>query len=408
MSLYHNSKQKIRNITRSIDVLMDGDFPLNSGVKALQKLRSVFEDLERKIERAEKIKDIAAGRQLSYLLNLKIYQILPILGFILRSTNVRNSFELLEPLQTITDSVLQGKPQLLLSSEWEYVPFAYPQSLDDLKSFVLIGMPASEAASALLLPLAGHELGHAVWRNRGIGAGVLAALQERCKKKYDDKIDDFRKHYPKYNQNDIEYRELFPESIAASVDIALFQSEELFCDMFAYAVFGESYVYAFSYILAPGSERNVNTKYPSNSTRLNIIHDIAIAEGVNIPNSESLEFRANKVDSARKDRFVYRISEEIVTEIVPRLWSIVVELITIGNILRPSITMRQKHLKEYQMGIPPSDPVSLGDIVNAGWHRYLQLIGERIPEADIAKKIDHLNEMILKTVEVLEFRHRTA
>jgi hypothetical protein len=85
---------------------------------------------------------------------------------------VRNAFELLDPLQSIVDEVLQGRPELLLSSEWDYVPFAYPQSLDDLRSFVLIGLPASEAASALLLPLAGHEIGHAVWRNLGIGGSV--------------------------------------------------------------------------------------------------------------------------------------------------------------------------------------------------------------------------------------------
>ncbi len=145
MSLYHNSKQKIRNIQRTIDALLDGDFPLSSGRQALNKFRDVFTKLDKKLDRAVALKDQVAERQLAHNVSVKVYQSLPLLGFILRSTNVRNAFELLDPLQNIADAVLQGKPQLLLSSEWDYVPFAYPQSLEDIKSFVLIGMPASES-----------------------------------------------------------------------------------------------------------------------------------------------------------------------------------------------------------------------------------------------------------------------
>src|SRR5262249_36056001 len=161
--------------------------------------------------------------------------VLPILGFILRSTNVRNAFELLDPLQVLADATLQGKPQLLLSSEWDYVPFAYPQSLDDLKSFVLIGLPASEAASALLVPLAGHELGHAVWRNRGIEGGAHATLQYRCEELYKRNFEEFKRQFPDYDANDMVHKELLPEAIAQSVEYAVFQAEELFCDLFAYA-----------------------------------------------------------------------------------------------------------------------------------------------------------------------------
>ena len=137
MSLFHNSKQKLKNIQRTIDGLLDGDFPLSSGQNALNKLKVVFSDLELKLNRAHNLSDHAAERQLSSFVSLKIYQTLPILGFILRSTNVRNAFELLDPFQTISDSILNGNPQILLSSEWDYVPFAYPQSLEGLRDFVL-------------------------------------------------------------------------------------------------------------------------------------------------------------------------------------------------------------------------------------------------------------------------------
>ena len=114
--------------------------------------------------------------------------------------------------------------------------------MEDLRSFVLIGLPASEAATALLVPLAGHELGHAVWRNRGIVGSAHATLQSRCEKLYEQNMPEFRRHFPDYDPGDIVSKELLPEAIAESVELAVFQAEEVFCDLFAYAVFGESYL----------------------------------------------------------------------------------------------------------------------------------------------------------------------
>jgi hypothetical protein len=158
MSLFHNSKHKLKNIYRTIDRLDGSDFPIRSGSRALQKLRAAFVNLEKKLDRVHRAKDQVAIAEVANNINIRALQALPILGFVLRSTNVRNAFELLEPLQTIAEEAMQGSPALILSSEWDYIPFAYPQSLEDLKSFVFIGLPATEAASALLIPIAGHEI----------------------------------------------------------------------------------------------------------------------------------------------------------------------------------------------------------------------------------------------------------
>ena len=308
MSLYYNAKQKLRNIKRTIDKLLDGDFPLSSGRNALTTLREFFSELENKVDRAYLLHDKDSERHLANIVSVKVYQSLPILGFILRSTNVRNAFEFLDPLQDIADAILQPKPQLLLSSEWDYVPFAYPQSLEDLQSFVLIGMPASEAASALLVPLAGHELGHAVWRNRGVGGGAHAELQSSCEQLYNEHLGEFKKHFRDYDPNKMFYNQMLPEAIALSVEYAAFQAEELFCDMFAYAIFGESYLYAFSYILAPGSVRLPGSKYPSYKTRISVLRNIQ-AEGVVLPDMASLEFVDVAAQRNPKERFVVKMAE---------------------------------------------------------------------------------------------------
>ncbi len=408
MPLYHSSKQKVRNIQRTIDSLLDGDFPLAAGRKALEKLRLIFRNLDEKLDRAHRVDDGAAERQYAQLVNLKVYQTLPILGFILRSTNVRNAFELLDPLQQIASKALQGKPQLLLSSEWDYVPFAYPQNLDDLRSFILIGMPASESSSALLIPLAGHELGHAVWRNRGIGGGVSARVQERCIELYNaDRNAGFRKHFPSYDPNDILAKELFPEAIALSVRYAAFQAEELFCDMFAYALFGESFLYAFSYILAPGSGRVAGSKYPSHRTRINVLTQIASNERVDVPRIEALQFADELPRNDPQERYIVRIAETTVAEIIPSLWERVKQIVSEEQICRPEDERAQKHLTEFRLGIPAHSPKCIGDVINAGWKFYKELQRTCKPKADISPAtVDALNEMVLKTIEVLEFRRR--
>jgi hypothetical protein len=404
MSLYHNSKHKLRNLYRTIDALLDGDFPISSGKNALYKLREIFEEQEKRLDRAKRLADNQTERQIANIVNIKIYQTLPILGFILRSTNVRNAFELLDPLQHLADAVLQGRPQLLLSCEWDYVPFAYPQSLEDLRSFVLIGLPASEAATALLIPLAGHELGHAVWRNRGVGGSAIGILQDRCEQSFRNNMPEFNKYFPEYDAADIVYREVLPETIVKTVEYAVFQAEEIFCDMFAYAVFGESYLHAFSYILAPGSGRSRTSMYPSYSMRISVLKDVAAKEGVHLPGTDALDFIDERPRQNPRDRFIARMAEKSVTELISELWQNLTSLLSAGTVPRPNPTLSARHLREFRIGIPAHQPVCLGDIINAGWAYYGEL--QSLSESEIAVKTDYLNEMVLKTIEVLEYRRR--
>lgn len=404
MSLLHNSKHKLRNIYRTIDRLDGSDFPLRSGSGALFRLRQAFAKLEKNLDRAVRAKDASAIRQVASNINLKVYQALPILGFILRSTNVRNAFELLEPLQSISEAAMQGSPALILSSEWDYVPFAYPQSLDDLKSFVLIGLPASEAASALLVPIAGHEIGHAVWRNRGIEGSVVATIQYHCEEVYNQNLQRFRRVFVDYREDDIVAREILPEAIAESVGYAVRQAEEIYCDLFAYAVFGASYVHAFAYLLSPGTG-NVDSKYPSNATRISAIRDIATREGALVPEFKDLGFTAEVRAGNNRHKFILEMAESGVEKITPGLWTRVSEVVK-DRIIRPSEALANRHFKDFKLGIPSAVPVCIGDIINAGWLFHADVVKTDRNPKSASDKLDLLNELLLKTIEVLEFNKR--
>jgi hypothetical protein len=92
------------------------------------------------------------------------------LGLLLRSSNLRNAFEIYFPIKILSTELLEHNTCVVLSSEWEFSPFIYPVALDELPEFVFIGIPASECHNPLILPLAGHELGHVVWRRKGAEA----------------------------------------------------------------------------------------------------------------------------------------------------------------------------------------------------------------------------------------------
>ena len=108
-------------------------------------------------------------------------QYTPILGFILRSTNIRNAFEARGPLVRLAQKLLSKNTKLIVSSEWQYSPFVHPP-IQDLKNFVLIGLPAPESSNPLIIPLAGHELGHAVLRTGTVNLHQSLKISDRIKK----------------------------------------------------------------------------------------------------------------------------------------------------------------------------------------------------------------------------------
>lgn len=396
MSLYHSTKYKLTKFQRNVESLLDGDFPFEANKAALKALHQVFSVFEEQLDSAHDINDPTTLSSIARAINIGILKALPIIGFILRSTNVRNAFELLHPLQAIARAVLRGNPRLILSSEWDYLPFAYPQSFEYLPTFVLIGFPASEAASALLMPLAGHELGHAVWKNRGIGSSLQSTLQSNCRTHYSSKVSEFTDSI-----RNIE------DAISESSVYAGFQAEELFSDMFAYAIFGSGYLRAFSYILAPGTGVS-DAKYPTNQTRVNTIRRFATAEGIKLTEFRTLGFSPDARPGLPDHQLLISAAEAAVADITEELWSITLQIVSEASLIRPKPVRARHQLKNYRIGIPSQKTECIGDVIVAGWQRYDEIVRQKAAPKITLSKLDELNEIILKTLEVFEFRQRIA
>src|SRR3546814_4384036 len=68
-----------------------------------------------------------------------------------------NAFEMHFPLKRLVETAVSPDARLIMSSEWKFVPFTYPMTLDWLPGFALVGGPAPESDNVLIVPLRSEE-----------------------------------------------------------------------------------------------------------------------------------------------------------------------------------------------------------------------------------------------------------
>ena len=164
MDVKSSTVLKLRATIQLTRDLSSGDFPHSHSRDALLHIGAIFETGLARVESLADGVDPAITRALCASELKRIFSLYPILGFLLRSTDVRNAFEIHGPFLRLIQKVLGTDSKLVISSEWDFSPFTFlPPSEFALHDTVLIGVPTSEASNALLIPLAGHELGHNIW-----------------------------------------------------------------------------------------------------------------------------------------------------------------------------------------------------------------------------------------------------
>jgi len=318
----------------------------------------------------------------------KLYQYIHMAGFILRSTNVRNAFELYQPLLRMVLNILEPgiethkrQTKLILSSEWNYIPYVIDR-YDLLEDYVLIGLPSSESSNPLFLPIAGHEIGHSLWRK-----SLLSPLKPDLRKKI--KFD-----------------------IGSDEECWFFrQCEETFCDIVGYLLFGDSFLHSFAYLASPGTTRYRSGEYPTTLQRaknLKALHKVdrfldvpdywdSLFEFEESPPKDS-DINAidtlSSIDQSVKNAIPLLIdeaSERVKPEFFP------IEPDKIDQIVR-----------KFEKVIPPSDCGSLGNIICAGWKCYLNPDFWEDYGLDEDEKDRALKDLIIKTIEIFEVENMKA
>jgi hypothetical protein len=410
------ARQRLKALLAEIDHLKESEFPYVHSKEALDQTDVLFRKLLHGLKQYDEQSDkgIVAqqcARTLSFLI-----QYLPLLGFILRSTNVRNAFEIYHPLRRLAAQVLEPtvgkkdrKTKLVLSSEWTYSPLTYTE-ITQLPGLVLIGMPAHESANPLLAPLAGHELGHSAWgRSRKT---YWNHLKPKIKQAIINTITagwqakNYSRFFPGFTAptqvaGSLEAMELWQQALT----LAMKQAEESYCDFVGLRVFGESYLHAFAYLLAPKSIGQRSVRYPNMVVRSTNLTHAANTYGIRVPTGYTAMFEdLDEPPMLNFEKFRVSVADEALVKVVTELIDMADKMVTASGIPLPSDSEAERIYNKLERVMPDEDAKCLADILNAGWRafgndnlwpKYLELAESRHAV---------LNELVLKNVEIFEIK----
>lgn len=409
MEVEFNTRKKLQAVLDQISQLLLSDFPHSSSEAALKLLHEYFLKQLDRLDAARKSSIKKAIDQTCITINERIYQHLPYLGFLLRSTNVRNAFEAYYSLVEIAQALIGPTAKVVVSSEWDFSPLTYPMNVSVLPDYVLLGLPSTESMNALILPLAGHELGHSVWLNENFENKHETAVGDRATKYLKDNWVSFlaaAPHHATLKPTDHEFQTnpILVDILSEIVTLSLSQIEETFCDALGAYLFGNSYAFAFHYLLAPSLGGTRAFEYPTLETRAQNISNALNLKNKYFTNYPA-EFHDKQPTLALRDEFILRAADEIAKEMSALMYLSAKQIVTAkAKQFAPDDIATNEILLMFKHDIPAGSPRSLSDILNAGWY----YVSEHAATHNELERplFDWVSELVLKSIEVLEYRTR--
>jgi hypothetical protein len=411
MEIEFNTRKKLGAFQSQLSLLLLSDFPHTSSESALGLIRDYFDRQLTRLERAAKSNDRNLIIQTCITINERILQHLPILGFLLRSTNIRNNFEAYYAFVEMARALVGPRAEVIMSSEWDFSPLTYPMTVSVLPEHVLIGMPSSESSNALTLPLAGHELGHSIWRSEKLENKWAAEVRKNAK-------EWLKVHWPNFQRAFPEHANLKPTDMELSnnmflvyvqsdiAGLSLNQIEELFCDATGIYLFGASYAHAFHYLLAPSLGGNRSVDYPRLPTRAEFLSKYGEVDlkAIGFANYAA-EFQDMQPNLAPRDDFVCSAADEIAKSMAQMMYTEAEQIVHAkASRFVPDVDAESLILRMFEYGIPCQSPRSLADILNASW-AYVKNNATTFNEME-RPLFDWVSELALKSIEILEYRSR--
>jgi hypothetical protein len=196
--------------------------------------------------------------------------------------------------------------------------------------------------------------------------------------------------------------------ISQIVGLSLSQIEETFCDAVGMHLFGASYAFAFHYLLAPSLGGTRAIQYPPLSVRAQNIEGLAGLDFNQIGLSNySAEFRDRQPSLTQPDTFIVLAADEIAQQMATSTYQLAKQTVTSkAPQFVPERAAQDEILAMFRHGVPANAPRSMSDILNAGW-MYVTQQKDTFDESD-RSLIEWASELILKSLEVLEYRTRTS
>ena len=267
---------------------------------------------------------------------------------------------------------------------------------------IFLGLPAFESGNALIIPLAGHELGHWIWRHRGLESQISSSLQDHVVNFYIDEWPRFCKLFFDKDIGDIRSDTAIIDVWTLSFKYSVRQCEEVFADFTGLRLFGESYLHSFEYLLSPRTGETRSRDYPDMRTRAEFLLKAATMFSIPPPDRYVQRFDDSSGVPDPADEFILQASDAATRACVDQILSLVRTIGDDEHFPRLSEEKSRACLNRIKSGVPAEEVEYIGDIVNAGWLAYRDetiIPASRIGEQ---RRVDVLNELLLKSIEVSE------
>jgi hypothetical protein len=347
--------------------------------------------------------ELACNTALSHVRNN-----LDLLGFLLRSTNVRNAFEAYGPLLRMASTALGAATRLVISSEWMFSPFTYV-GVPHLPNTVLVGLPATESGNPLLLPLAGHEFGHTAWAHFKLDADMRQKVETAIIADIQANWPSLQKYFPETKPDDVATDLLARALWMIAWSWAKRQCEEYFCDFFGLHLFGEGFLDAFAYLLAPYRKGKRTPSYPALVDRSRALADAALKLGVPVVADYSKlfgELPAFSPDEERENALL-SLADRVSTGLIPDLNSRVQDLLKSSGAAPQSEDKISGNLKRFSFRVPAERAGGIANILAAAWRARLDPALMGLEKMDPDSKT-MLAEIVWKSIEIDEIEYRLA
>lgn len=415
MRALESTKTRLQSAVTLASELAQGDFPNDHAKQALLELRKVFSDGLSVLEAVGQDSDPNVVKTLCAAESAKLFQLFPYLGFLSRSTEIRNAFEVHGPLLRLVRRLLDADSRLVISSEWQYSPFTFvPPRQSVLSSTVMIGAPASESWNALTLPLAGHELGHNVWARRDLRSQVGPVVLEAIYADIEGPgWSEFQRAFPDVNDKTKIRENLFAGGIVAQCfEWTIRQCEEVFCDCLGLRIFRESFLHSFEYLIAPGLPQQRSPLYPPSKQRAALLQRAAELSSISVSTEYSNSFEDEATPTDVGTRILVTIADRVTAQSMDGLLGIAGVLITNSGIGFCSPAEREQIEKCFALCVPPQGITNLPSIVAGAWDYYLKGMPEwqkLYPEVfESGRSLEMLSDLTFKAIEIHEIEERQA
>jgi hypothetical protein len=146
--------------------------------------------------------------------------------------------------------------------------------------------------------------------------------------------------------------------------------------------------------------------YPAIRNRADAMLKAATAFGVPTSTDFPARFKEQSLPLDTKQQYLLEVTDRATELAVADAIAVAGAIADKGGILSPVSSEGSRIHKCFEAGTPASGLVSLADIINAGWKEYIEG-GPRHPALTRGERFSRLTEVILKTIEVMEFEIRT-